>query len=87
MLDVWLKLGQFITQQFGLPGWIAVAVSCYALWLLNGERQAHAVTRDKIDLINEKRIEFTAQTILTVKNLETTLQAITAILGKQGKPS
>lgn len=82
MLEGVLKLGQFVTDKFGLPGAMAVGLAVYLIYLLREERLAHASTRDKIDVINEKRIEFTSQTLNTVKNLNEALVAIEAILGK-----
>jgi hypothetical protein len=82
MIDPWLKLIQFLTTSFGLPGACAVAIAGYLMWLLKIERAAHDATRDKIDSINEKRIESTVSTIQTIDKLQTSLDAVTAILGK-----
>lgn len=82
MVEGWLKLVQFITQQFGLPGSLAVCIAGYLIWLLQKEREAHLATRSRIDEINEKRIEFTKATLETSIAQKDALQAIQAILGK-----
>ena len=84
MVDGWLNLVKFITSQFGLPGSLAVGIAGYLIWLLQKEREAHAQTRNKIDEINEKRIEFTKTTIQGLVDLKEALDAVTAILGKKG---
>jgi hypothetical protein len=81
-MDGWIKLVQFITQAFGLPGSIAVAIAGYVIYLLQQERASHLATRDKIDAINEKRIEATAATVKIVEDLKDSLRAVTAILEK-----
>lgn len=76
MIDGWLKLVQWLTSQFGLPGSMAVALAGYLIWLLQKEREAHSKTRDKIDEINEKRIEFTRATVQSITDLKDALQAL-----------
>ena len=82
MLDGWLKLVQWLTSQFGLPGSMAVGLAVYLVWLLKLERESHGRTRDKIDEINEKRIEFTRATVQSITDLKDALQAVNAYLGK-----
>lgn len=82
-MDGWLNLVKFLTSQFGLPGSLAVALCGYLIYLLREERAAHAATRDKIDQINEKRIEMTSQFLLTIKDLKEALEAVSAIIGKK----
>jgi hypothetical protein len=82
MIDPWLKLLQFLMQSFGLPGACAVGIAGYLMWLLKLERDAHDATRDKMDEINEKRIQGLTSTIQMVDKLQTSLEAVTAILGK-----
>ena len=82
-IEPWLKLIEFLTKSFGLPGSMAVLLAGYLMWLLKQEREAHSSTRDKIDQINEKRIETTAQTILIVEKLKDSLQAVAAFLSKE----
>jgi|KBSSwiStaDraftv2_1062776.scaffolds.fasta_scaffold1506986_3 hypothetical protein len=81
-MDGWLNLAKFLTSSFGLPGSLALAIAGYLVYLLREERAAHMATRDKIDTINEKRIEATAATVKIVSDLQDSLRAITAILGK-----
>lgn len=83
MIDGWLNLIKFITSQFGLPGSLAVAIAGYLIWILQEERKAHSKTRDKIDEINEKRIEMAKSTTLAIVDLKEALDAVTAILGKK----
>ncbi len=83
MVDGWLKLIQWLTGQFGLPGSMAVALLGYVLWQLKLEREHHLRTRDKIDEINEKRIEFTRATVESMSALKDALQAVNAYLGKK----
>jgi len=83
MIDGWLNLIKFVTSQFGLPGSLAVAIAGYLIWILKEERAAHAKTRDKIDEINEKRIEVARSTTLAIHELKEALDAVTAILGKK----
>lgn len=83
MVDGYLKLIQWLTSQFGLPGSVAVALACYLIYLLREERAAHNKTRDKIDEINEKRIEFTKATVESIAALRDALQAVSAYLGKK----
>ena len=83
MIDGWLKLIQWLTTQFGLPGSMAVALAGYLIWLLKEERASHLRTRDKIDEINEKRIEFTRATVESISALKDALQAVNAYLGKK----
>lgn len=82
MVDGWLNLVKFLTAQFGLPGSMAVGLCCYLIWLLREERLAHSATRDKIDQINEKRIEMSSTYLLAVRELKEALEAVTATLGK-----
>ena len=82
MLTGWLDLVKWLTSQFGLPGSIAVCIALYAFWLLQLERQSHEKTRDKVDDINEKRVEFTKATLQAQLELNTALQAVSALLGK-----
>lgn len=82
-MDGWVKLLQFLTSQFGLPGSCAVALAAYLVWQLKLERAAHDSTRDKIDTINEKRIETTASIVLTIQSLTESLKAVQALLSKQ----
>jgi len=82
MLDGWIKLGQFLADKFGLPGSLAICLAAGLFWLLREERTAHSLTRDKIDAINEKRIEQTMTTVKIVDDLKTSLQAVSAILDK-----
>jgi hypothetical protein len=81
-MEGWLKVIQFITGQFGLPGSLAVAIASYLIYLLREERASHALTRDKIDQINEKRIETSGQMLIAIRELKDALEAVTAILGK-----
>ena len=83
MIDGWLNLIKFVTSQFGLPGSLAVAIAGYLIWILKEERAARAKTRDKIDEINEKRIEVARSTTLAIHELKEALDAVTAILGKK----
>lgn len=82
-MDGWLKLVQFLTAQFGLPGSMAAALACYLIWLLQKEREAASRLQDKIDTINEKRIELNATYMLAIREMKESLQAVQAILGKQ----
>ena len=82
-MDGWLNLVKYLTSQFGLPGSLAVAIAGYLIYLLREERLAHNLTRDKIDSINEKRIEQTITTVKIVDDLKVSLQAVTAILDKK----
>ncbi len=82
MLDGWLNLAKFLTTSFGLPGSLALGIAGYLIYLLREERTAHMATRDKIDSINEKRIEQTITTVKIQDDLKTSLQAIAAILDK-----
>lgn len=83
-MEGWLNLVKFLTSQFGLPGSLAVGIAGYLIYLLREERLAHNSTRDKIDTINEKRIEQTITTVKIVDDLKTSLQAVAAILEKKG---
>lgn len=82
-MDGWLNLIKYLTSQFGLPGSLAVAIAGYLIYLLREERLAHNTTRDKIDSINEKRIEQTITTVKTMDDLKESLRAVTAILDKK----
>ena len=82
MTEGWVKLVQFLTAQFGLPGSLALAILCYVMYLLGEERKAHSATRDKVDTINERRIELHATYLVAFKELKDSIQAIQAILGK-----
>lgn len=82
-MEGWLNLAKFLTQAFGLPGSLALAVAGYLIYLLREERAAHNSTRDKIDAINEKRIEQTITTVKVIDDLKVSLQAVTAILDKK----
>jgi len=83
-VEGWLNLVKYLTSQFGLPGSLAVAIAGYLIYLLREERQAHNSTRDKIDSINEKRIEQTITTVKTMDDLKVALLAVSAILDKKG---
>ncbi len=83
MLDGWLNLAKFLTTSFGLPGSLALGIAGYLIYQLREERAAHGLTRDKIDAINEKRIEQTITTVKIVDDLKVSLQAVTAILDKK----
>ena len=82
MTEAWFKLVQFLTGQFGLPGSLALAILCYVMFLLREERQAHEAARDKIDAINEKRIELNATYMLAIKEMGQSLQAVQALFDK-----
>ena len=81
-MEGWLNLAKFLTGAFGLPGSLALALAGYLMWLLKMERDAHSATRDKIDAINEKRIEQTVTTVKIVDSLQESLRAVSAILEK-----
>ncbi len=81
-MEGWLNLVKFLTSQFGLPGSMAVAMAGYLLYLLREERTNHLATRDKIDGINEKRIEQTVLITKTFEDLKESLRAVSAILEK-----
>lgn len=83
-MEGWLNLVKFLTSQFGLPGSLAVGIAGYLIYLLREERLAHNSTRDKIDAINEKRLEQSITTVKIVDDLKTALQAVAAILDKKG---
>lgn len=82
MVDGWLNLIKFVTSQFGLPGSLAVGIAGYLIWLLKQERDAHSKTRDKIDEINEKRIQLQEIYVNAMRDLKEALQAIQAAIGK-----
>jgi hypothetical protein len=82
-MEGWLNLVKFLTSQFGLPGSLALALCGYLIWLLREERTAHGATRDKIDAINEKRIEASTQYLVAVRELKEALEAVTGLLGKK----
>lgn len=84
MLDGWLNLAKFLTTSFGLPGSCAVAISAYLIYLLREERLSHNATRDKIDALNEKRLEQTILITKTFDDLKEALRAVSAILEKKG---
>ena len=81
-MEGWLNLVKYLTSQFGLPGSLAVAIAGYLIYLLREERQSHLATRDKIDSINEKRIEQTILITKTFDDLKESLRAVSAILEK-----
>ena len=82
-MEGWLNLVKYLTSQFGLPGSLAVGIAGYLIYLLREERTAHNTTRDKIDVINEKRIEQTITTVKIVDDLKTSLQAVATFLDKK----
>ncbi len=81
-MEGWLNLAKFLTTSFGLPGSMALAIAGYLIYLLREERAAHLATRDKIDGINEKRIEQTIVITKTFDDLKESLRAMQAILDK-----
>lgn len=83
MTEAWLKLVQFLTGQFGLPGSCAVVLCCYLIYLLGEERKAHDKTRDSIVALQEKRIELNATYMLAIKELKDALEACVAYMGKK----
>ena len=83
MTEAWVKLVQYLTTSLGFPGSMAVCLCCYLIYLLGEERKAHSSTRDKIDAINEKRIELHATYMQAIRDLKESLEAVTAILGKK----
>ena len=82
MVDGWLNLVKFITSQFGLPGSLAVGIAGYLIYLLQRERDAHELTRQKVLEAAEKRVELSKITTEAVLELRQSLQAVAAILGK-----
>ena len=82
MVDGWLNLVKFITSQFGLPGSLAVGIAGYLIYLLQREREAHEVTRQKVLEAAEKRVALSQITTEAVLELRQSLQAVAAILGK-----
>ena len=84
-MEGWLNLVKFLTSQFGLPGSMAVGLAAYLIYILKLERAAHDATRDKIDALNEKRIETTTSIVLTIRDLKESLDAVRAILGKNSQ--
>lgn len=82
MTEAWLKLVQFLTGQFGLPGTCAVVLAAYLAYLLNKEREAHGKTRDSIVALQEKRIELHATQMLMIHELKQSLEAVVAYTGK-----
>ena len=83
-MEGWLNLVKYLTSQFGLPGSLAVAIAGYLIYLLREERLSHNLTRDKIDGINEKRIEQTVVITKTFEDLKESLRALLAIIEKKG---
>lgn len=83
MVDGWLNLVKFITSQFGLPGSLAVGIAGYLIFLLQKEREAHELTRQKVLEAAEKRVELSKITTEAVLELRQSLQAVAAILGKK----
>lgn len=85
MVDGWLNLIKFVTSQFGLPGSLAVAIAGYLIYILREERAAHVKTRDKIDEINEKRIEFTKAVLEAILELKNALSTVSTAIGGNQK--
>ena len=83
MVEGWLNLVKFVTSQFGLPGSLAVGIAGYLIYLLQREREAHEVTRQKVLESAEKRAELSKITTEAVLELRQSLQAVAAILGKK----
>ena len=81
-MEGWLNLAKFLTGAFGLPGSLALGLAGYLMYLLTEERKSHGATRDKVDAINEKRLEQTITTVKIVDSLQESLRAVTAILEK-----
>lgn len=81
MVDGWLNLVKFIVTSFGLPGALAICLVAYMAWLLKLERDDHKNTRDKIDAVNEKRIEVLGTMLKALGDFKISLDALAAMLG------
>lgn len=76
MAESWLKIGQFIIQTFGLPGAMLATVILVLLWMYKNERDDHKQTRQKVDEVNEKRIETMQNVLQTLGAFKTSLDAV-----------
>lgn len=83
MLDGVLKLGQFITEKFGLPGAMAVGLAVWMAYQLQGERASHDKTREQVNTANDKRVELLTTYLKTLQEFKLTLDAVIAMLGKR----
>lgn len=76
MLETVLKLGQFVTDKFGVPGAMAVGLVVYLAYALREERLAHEKTRDQIGLLNDKRLELLTTYLKAMQDFKEKLEAI-----------
>lgn len=83
MAESWLKIGQFIIQTFGLPGAMLACVILVLLWMYKNERDDHKATRQKVDEVNEKRIEAMGNILKALGDFKISLDASNAMRGKQ----
>lgn len=83
MAESWLKIGQFIIQTFGLPGAMLAVIILVLLWMYKNERDDHKATRQKVDEVNEKRIETMQNVLQTLNAFKISLDAAAAAGKKQ----
>lgn len=75
MIEGWLNFAKFITSQFGLPGSMAIAIAIYLMYILREERQ-------KIDVLQDKRLELHTTYLKSLNDLKDALSALASKIGK-----
>lgn len=81
-MDGWINLGNFLVKTFGLPGALLGAACVALIYLYKGERDAHVRTREKVDEVNEKRVELHSTYIKAIGDMKTSVDAVNATLTK-----
>lgn len=75
----WGWASQLIPLLFNHLGAVGTVVTVFlgvVFWLLHKEQEAHDKTRDRLDEINEKRLNLAVTTLETLKDLRNSVDAL-----------
>ena len=78
------KLLDLLFGRLGALGTLAVAAFAYVAWLLHLEQKEHAQTREKAELLNEKRLLVFEQFVKASVELNAKIDALASYLRRRG---
>ena len=70
------QLVPLLFNHLGAVGAVLVVFIGVLVWLLHKEQQAHDKTRDRLEMINEKRLSLAVSTLETLEELRNSIDAL-----------
>lgn len=83
MPDWVTDLLRLLFGQLGVVGTVCAVAAVYSAWLLKLEQDAHNTTREKNEILNDKRIEVFTQIVETLSEMKTSVDTLTVTLNKR----